>query len=63
MLLEHEADGGGSMVEPAALKGDFGEALAQAAWAWSRKEDNFGMPRYVDPLEGWIADATLIPSA
>ena len=53
-----------SLVEDPA--GDQLDALfcaIQAAWAWSRKEDNFGMPKYVDPLEGWIADATLMPSA
>ena len=27
----------------------------QAAWAWQRRDDNFGLPADVDPLEGWIA--------
>ena len=27
----------------------------QAAWAWQRREDNYGMPLEVDPVEGWIA--------
>ena len=27
----------------------------QAAWAWRRRDDNYGMPVRVDPLEGWIA--------
>lgn len=27
----------------------------QAAWAWQRREYNFGMPALVDNLEGWIA--------
>lgn len=26
----------------------------QAAWAWQRKDDNFGIPESVDVLEGWI---------
>ena len=26
----------------------------QAAWAWQRREKNFGLPPDVDPLEGWI---------
>lgn len=27
----------------------------QAAWAWQRRDDNYGLPMRVDPLEGWIA--------
>lgn len=27
----------------------------QAAWAWQRRDDNYGLPVLVDPLEGWIA--------
>jgi hypothetical protein len=27
----------------------------QAAWAWQRRDDNYGLPANVDPLEGWIA--------
>ena len=27
----------------------------QAAWAWHRRDHNFGMPALVDNLEGWIA--------
>ena len=26
----------------------------QAAWAWQRLEDNYGLPVHIDPLEGWI---------
>jgi Protein of unknown function (DUF429) len=26
----------------------------QAAWAWQRREQNFGLPFHIDPLEGWI---------
>jgi hypothetical protein len=28
----------------------------QAAWAWTRRDQGFGLPEHVDPLEGWIAD-------
>lgn len=28
----------------------------QAAWAYERKEQNFGIPLKCDPLEGWIVD-------
>ena len=28
----------------------------QAAWAWTRGDQGFGLPEHVDPLEGWIAD-------
>jgi hypothetical protein len=27
----------------------------QASWAWVRRTQNFGHPRGVDPIEGWIA--------
>lgn len=27
----------------------------QAAWAWKSKEQNYGAPKVVDELEGWIA--------
>ena len=27
----------------------------QAAWAWQRRDDNYGLPVDIDPLEGWIA--------
>jgi Protein of unknown function (DUF429) len=26
----------------------------QAAWAWRRRETNYGLPENIDPLEGWI---------
>lgn len=26
----------------------------QAAWAWRRREENYGLPGNIDPLEGWI---------
>lgn len=32
-------------------------AAMQAAWCWRRRARNFGLPRDVDPLEGWIATA------
>ncbi len=28
----------------------------QAAWAWKNRENNYGAPSNIDPLEGWIAD-------
>lgn len=31
----------------------------QAAWAWSMRERNFGIPASADPLEGWIVDESL----
>jgi hypothetical protein len=34
----------------------------QAAWAWQRRDDNYGLPSYVDPLEGWIATVPWGPS-
>ncbi|HKB82939.1 MAG TPA: DUF429 domain-containing protein [Burkholderiales bacterium] len=35
----------------------------QAAWAWRRRGNNYGMPLHVDPLEGWIATVPPIPAA
>ena len=29
----------------------------QAAWAWRRRDSNFGLPSDMDPLEGWTAGA------
>ena len=31
----------------------------QAGWAWTRRAHGFGRPPDADPLEGWIAEATL----
>ena len=31
----------------------------QAAWAWSQKDDNYGIPQEADTLEGWIPDPAL----
>lgn len=44
--------------------GDALDALlcaVQAAWAWTRREQQFGMPPGADLLEGWIADPALAP--
>jgi len=30
---------------------------AQAAWGWTRRAANFGLPRGADPVEGWIVTA------
>jgi hypothetical protein len=34
----------------------------QAAWAWRNRENAFGVPNEIDPLEGWIFDPTLSKS-
>lgn len=31
----------------------------QAAWAWTQRANNFGMPPNTDSLEGWIAEPSL----
>lgn len=47
------------------LDNDNGDTLdatlcaAQAAWAWTKRNNNFGIPSHIDPLEGWIADPSL----
>jgi hypothetical protein len=35
-------------------------AALPAAWAWTRREDGWGIPAEVDPLEGWIVDPGLV---
>ncbi len=35
----------------------------QAAWAWSQRENGFGAPDDLDPLEGWITDPHLMNAA
>ena len=32
----------------------------QAAWSWNHRDENFGMPDGVDPVEGWIMDPGLL---
>ncbi len=32
----------------------------QAAWSWTRRDDNYGMPVNIDPVEGWIMDPGLL---
>ena len=34
----------------------------QAAWAWNQRTQRYGAPDTVDPLEGWIANPTLMTS-
>ncbi len=34
-------------------------AAMQAAWCLKRRARNWGLPRAIDPLEGWIASATV----
>ena len=35
----------------------------QAGWAWTKRNNGFGLPDDLDPLEGWIADATVAQRA
>ena len=40
--------------------GDWLDAVlcaTQAHWSWQRKDSHFGLPRDVDPVEGWIVSA------
>ncbi len=34
---------------------------AQAAWAWQRRDEGFGLPDGIDPVEGWILTAPHAP--
>ena len=65
-----EASHGISISAPDALADDPGadhlDALlcaVQAAWAWSQRTRDFGAPSALDPLEGWIADPSLLDPA
>ena len=46
----------GICIDPSGDQLDTLLCAMQAAWAWSKREDAFGAPRELDPLEGWIAD-------
>lgn len=32
----------------------------QTAWSWTRRDENYGLPADVDPVEGWIMDPGLV---
>lgn len=32
----------------------------QSAWSWTRRDENFGIPEGVDPIEGWVVDPGLL---
>jgi hypothetical protein len=43
--------------------GDHLDALlcaVQAGWAYSQRDQNFGIPADCDPLEGWIVDPLFV---
>ena len=44
------ADGSGDLLDAVIC-------AAQAAWGWTRREANFGLPRDADAGEGWIVTA------
>lgn len=48
------------MVDPAADALDSVLCAVQAAWAHSRREENWGVPPECDPGEGWILDPALL---
>jgi Protein of unknown function (DUF429) len=41
--------------DPGADRLDATICAIQAAWAWQRRDANYGLPSKIDPLEGWIA--------
>jgi hypothetical protein len=47
ILAEMEADASGDALDAVLC-------AVQAAWAWKRREHNFGLPAKIDPVEGWI---------
>ncbi|MEQ1880099.1 MAG: DUF429 domain-containing protein [Burkholderiales bacterium] len=40
--------------DPGADRLDAAICAIQAAWAWQRRESNYGLPSEIDPIEGWI---------
>ena len=42
--------------EPMADNLDALLCAVQAAWAYTRRDENYGIPKDADPLEGWIVD-------
>ncbi len=64
-------DFGITLAIPGGLVGEFiGDATAdrldallcaiQAAWSWTLRDQNYGIPADVDPAEGWIVDPGLL---
>lgn len=51
-----DAAGDGMVDDPSGDRLDALLCAVQAAWAWRRRDDGFGAPADLDPLEGWIAD-------
>ena len=45
--------------DPSGDRLDAALAAMQAAWCLRRRARNWGLPRSIDPLEGWIATATV----
>jgi hypothetical protein len=43
-------DGSGDLLDAAIC-------AVQACWGWHKREQNFGLPEGIDPLEGWIVSA------
>jgi hypothetical protein len=43
--------------EPGADQLDAVLGLVLAAWAWNRRDQHWGLPVDLDPLEGWIVGA------
>lgn len=46
--------------EPGADTLDSLLCAVQAAWAYTRRDTDYGVPEVCDPLEGWILDPTLL---
>ena len=46
--------------DPCADRLDALLCAAQAAWAWQRRDRRFGATANIDPLEGWIADPSVV---
>lgn len=65
-----ENDFGFALTIPAALIEEFADdasadrldallCAVQSAWSWSRRDEHFGVPAGVDPIEGWVVDPGL----
>jgi hypothetical protein len=53
----------GITIDPTGDQLDALLCAVQAAWAWSKRDANYGIPSTADPLEGWIVDESLYEAA
>jgi hypothetical protein len=48
------------VADPSGDKLDSVLCAVQAAWAYTRRANGYGIPANCDPLEGWIVDPNMV---